>query len=48
MATALGRPGMVRRVDRLQATGGAIVLRLMLSDRRRLMLKVASGDLMDF
>ena len=48
VATALGRPGMVCRVDRLEATGGAIVLRVMLSDRRRLMLKVASGDSTDF
>jgi aminoglycoside phosphotransferase (APT) family kinase protein len=42
--TALDRAGLIARIDPLQRTRGAIVLRVTLSDRRRLVLKVADGS----
>jgi aminoglycoside phosphotransferase (APT) family kinase protein len=44
VTTALGRSAVIARIDPLQRTRGAIVLRVTLSDLRRLVLKVADGS----
>ena len=44
VASALGRRGAISQIERLQGTGGAVVLRVTLSDLRRLVLKVADEN----
>ena len=41
VAAALGRLGVVERVELLKASGGALVLRVELTDSRRLVLKLS-------
>ena len=50
VATALGRLGVIGRLDLLKVSGEAAVVRVELTDSRRLVLKVASTDngLVDF
>lgn len=50
VATALGRHGVIQRLDQLKGDGGAVVLRVELTDSRCLVLKVASpgNELVDF
>lgn len=44
VATTLGHRGLIQRLDQLKVSAGAHVLRVELTDSRRLVLKFADGD----